>query len=351
MVDIQSLLRTNIKNLKPYSSARDEFKGAAEIFIDANENPFDHPYSRYPDPLQWKLKEKIAQFKKVDPQNIFLGNGSDEPIDLVIRAFCNPGVDDIIAPNPSYGMYQVSADINDVKLIQVPLRTDFTMDFDLMLSTAGPQTKVAFLCSPNNPSGNVLPLSEMKNFIASFQGLVVIDEAYIDFQQESMKSFINDYNNLIVMQTFSKAWGSASIRMGMAFVNTEIIGIFNKIKAPYNISNPAQEQAMKMLDQMEAVQKQTQQIISERKRMALELTRFKGVLEIYPSEANFLLVKVDDANKLYHFLTSQGIIVRNRHGQLHCDNCLRITVGTPTENDILFIKLNEYYHEKDFVFG
>ncbi len=191
MVDIQSLLRTNIKNLKPYSSARDEFKGAAEIFIDANENPFDHPYSRYPDPLQWKLKEKIAQFKQVDPQNIFLGNGSDEPIDLVIRAFCNPGVDEIISPNPSYGMYKVSADINDVKLIQVPLRTDFTMDFDLMLATAGPQTKVAFLCSPNNPSGNVLPVEEMKNFIRKFNGLVVIDEAYIDFSARfQMKKFI-----------------------------------------------------------------------------------------------------------------------------------------------------------------
>lgn len=352
MVNIQSLLRENIKDLRPYRSARDEFKGEAEIYIDANENPFDHPYSRYPDPLQWKLKEKIALFKKVDPQNIFLGNGSDEPIDIVIRAFCNPGVDDIIAPNPSYGMYQVSADINDVKLIQVPLRADFTMDFDLMLSTAGPQTKVAFLCSPNNPSGNVLPVEEMKNFIRKFNGLVVIDEAYIDFcEQDSMKNYIEEFPNLVVIQTFSKAWGSASIRIGMAFANTEIISIFNKIKAPYDISNPAQEEAMKMLDQMDILQKEIKMIIAERKRMALELTRFKGVLEIYPSEANFLLVKVDDANKLYHFLTSQGIIVRNRHGQLHCDNCLRITIGTPTENDILFIKLNEYYHEKDFVFG
>lgn len=351
-MDIQQLLRENIKRLKPYSSARDEFSGQADIYIDANENPYNAAYNRYPDPLQKVVKKKISQIKGVPFDNIFLGNGSDEPIDLIIRAFCNPGIDNVIAPNPSYGMYKVSADINDVRLIQVPLTPEFHLNFDDIRAAADAYTKVVFLCSPNNPSGNCIPIEDIKNFVATFQGIVVVDEAYIDFcDQPSMKEYVNIYPNLVILQTLSKAWGAASVRMGMAFASAEIIQILNKIKPPYNISKPAQEAALEILEHEDQVRQQAATVISERKRMALELTRYKGVKEIFPSEANFLLVRVDDANKLYHWLTSQGIIVRNRHGQLHCENCLRLTVGTPTENDILFIKLNEYYHEKDFVFG
>lgn len=351
-MDIQQLLRENIKKLKPYSSARDEFKGEADVYIDANENPNNGPYNRYPDPLQWALKTEISKIKGIAVENIFLGNGSDEPIDLVIRAFCNPGKDAIIAPNPSYGMYKVSADINDVTVIQVPTNEDFSLDFNAFRKAVTDDTKVAFLCTPNNPSGNCLPIEEMKSFIASFKGIVVIDEAYIDFcDQVSMKEYIHLFPNLVVMQTLSKAWGAASVRLGMAFGSTEIIQIFNKIKAPYNISKPAQEAAKEILRHQSEIEQQAKSIISERGRMELELTRFRGIKEIFPSQANFLLVRVNDANKLYNFLCSNGIIVRNRHGQMHCDNCLRITVGTPSENDILFIKLNEYYHEKDFVFG
>ncbi|MCB0645102.1 MAG: histidinol-phosphate transaminase [Saprospiraceae bacterium] len=351
-MDIQQLLRENIRRLKPYSSARDEFSGQADIYIDANENPYNAAYNRYPDPLQKVVKKKISQIKGVPFNNIFLGNGSDEPIDLIIRAFCNPGIDNVIAPNPSYGMYKVSADINDVQLIQVPLTPEFHLNFDDIRAAADAHTKVIFLCSPNNPSGNCIPIEDIKNFVSTFQGIVVVDEAYIDFcDQPSMKEYVNIYPNLVILQTLSKAWGAASVRMGMAFASAEIIQILNKIKPPYNISKPAQEAALEILEHEDQVRQQAATVISERKRMALELTRYKGVKEIFPSEANFLLVRVDDANKLYHWLTSQGIIVRNRHGQLHCDNCLRLTVGTPTENDILFIKLNEYYHEKDFVFG
>lgn len=351
-MDIQQLLRENIKRLKPYSSARDEFSGQADIYIDANENPYNAAYNRYPDPLQKVVKKKISQIKGVPFDNIFLGNGSDEPIDLIIRAFCNPGIDNVIAPNPSYGMYKVSADINDVRLVQVPLTPEFHLNFDDIRAAADVHTKVVFLCSPNNPSGNCIPIEDIKDFVATFQGIVVVDEAYIDFcDQPSMKEYVNIYPNLVILQTLSKAWGAASVRLGIAFASAEIIQILNKIKPPYNISKPAQEAALEILEHEDQVRQQAATVISERKRMALELTRYKGVKEIFPSEANFLLVRVDDANKLYHWLTSQGIIVRNRHGQLHCDNCLRLTVGTPTENDILFIKLNEYYHEKDFVFG
>lgn len=351
-MDIQSLLRDNIRRLKPYSSARDEFKGEADVYIDANENPNNKLYNRYPDPMQWELKKKISQIKDVPAEQIFLGNGSDEPIDLLIRAFCYPGKDAILTHNPSYGMYRVSADIHDVGVIQVPMDKNFHLDFGAFAAAATPHTKIAFLCSPNNPSGNCLPIEEMKNFVAGFNGIVVIDEAYIDFcEQESMKKYIDLYPNLVVMQTLSKAWGAAAVRLGMAFAQKEIIDILNKIKAPYNISKPAQLAAMDILNEMEVVKQEAQSVISERKRMELELSRFQGISEIFPSDANFLLVRVDDANKLYHFLAENGIIVRNRHGQHNCDNCLRITVGTPTENDILYIKLNEYYHEKDFVLG
>jgi len=351
-MDISSLLRDNIKKLKPYSSARDEFKGEAEVYLDANENPYDLPFSRYPDPLQWKVKDKISKWKGVKPEEIFLGNGSDEVIDLLIRAFCNPKVDNILTMDPSYGMYTVSANINDVEIKKVGLDENFQLNFKAFLAAANQNTKIAFLCSPNNPSGNVLPIEEMVAFVSNFPGIVVVDEAYIDFaEQASLVSSINKYENLLVMQTFSKAMGGASLRLGMGFANATLIAILNKIKPPYNISQPTQNEALLLLDELEEMQEMTNSIIAERRRMALELTRYKEIQEIYPSDANFILVKVDDADKLYHFLTTQGIIVRNRNGQYQCDNCLRITVGTATENEILYHKLNEYYNAKDLVFG
>jgi histidinol-phosphate aminotransferase len=349
-IDIQNLVRENVKKLKPYSSARDEFKGSADVFIDANENPYDNGYNRYPDPRQIKLKEKISHWRNVPLENIFVGNGSDEVIDLVIRAFCNPGVDNVVGFNPSYGMYDVSAGINDVELIKIDLKPDFTLDFEALKRAITSHTKVVFLCSPNNPSGNELPYSEVINFIEGVNAIVVIDEAYIDFaDHKSMITKINDYPNLIVMQTLSKAMGSAALRIGMGFAQQPLINILNKIKPPYNISSAAQAEAIKIFENIDQLTAQTQKIKSERERLKMELTRYKQVSEIFPSAANFILIRVDDANKLYNFLTSEGIIVRNRHGQKHCDNCLRITVGTPDENDLLIYKLDEYYYAENIV--
>ena len=349
-IDIQNLVRDNVKNLKPYSSARDEFKGSAEVFIDANENPFDHPYSRYPDPRQVKLKQQMSLWRNVPLENIFLGNGSDEIIDLVIRAFCNPGVDNVVGFNPSYGMYDVSAGINDVQLIKVDLKPDFTLDFDTLKNAITPFTKVVFLCSPNNPSGNELPYEEVIKFINEVNAIVVVDEAYIDFaNQNSLIEKIYDLPNLIVMQTLSKAMGSAALRIGMGFGQEQLLDILNKIKPPYNISTAAQNEALKIFEDLDQFNYETTKIKSERQRLMMEFTRYKQVSDIFPSAANFILIRVDDANKLYNFLTSQGIIVRNRHGQKYCDNCLRITVGTPDENDLLIYKLDEYYHAKNIV--
>ena len=350
-MDIRSLLRPNIRSLKPYSSARDEFTGKASVYIDANENPYRLEFSRYPDPHQFVVKEKLAKIKGIDAKNIFLGNGSDEIIDLLIRAFCQPGMDSIITMDPSYGMYKVSADINDVEVIKVELNSDFTFDFDHFMGQSEASTKIAFLCSPNNPSGNIIPFKTMEKVVKTFKGIVVVDEAYIDFTtNKSMINLVDEYSNLVVLQTLSKAYGGASMRLGMGFANEEMISILNAIKPPYNISQPNQNEAIKRLNQYDDIQKYISLIVKERNKMELVLTSYKGIEKIHPSEANFLLVEVDDANKLYKFLMENGIIVRNRNGQTHCKNCIRITVGTPEENEILYQKLNIYYHAEDLVY-
>lgn len=342
-IDINNLLRPNIRQLKPYSSARNEFKGEASVFLDANENPFNPPYNRYPDPLQWQVKEEIARIKGVVPENILLGVGSDEPVDLLFRAFCRPGIDNVVAIDPTYGMYKVCADINDVEYRAVILDDDFDFSPDALLGNCDEKTKLIFLCSPNNPTGNALPAEKMINVLERFQGIVVVDEAYIDFSsQPSFLQRLNAYPNLVVLQTFSKAWGSAGIRLGMAFASSEIIEIFNKIKYPYNINKLTQEHALKLLPQYEKVQQWVKELIGERNILAAKLSAFPFVNKVYPSDANFLLVKTDDAQRLYDYLVTKGIIVRNRNNITLCLGCVRITVGTPEENRTLIGALNEY---------
>ena len=335
-------MRKNVLTMKPYSSARDEFKGEADIFLDANENPYPSPYNRYPDPLQWKVKEKLAPIKKVRPEQIFLGNGSDEAIDLVIRAFCEPGTDSILITDPTYGMYAVCADVNAVNVQRVTLTTDFDLDLDKIWKTIDSTTKVIFLCSPNNPTGNLLNNDKIKEVMQKFRGLVVIDEAYIDFT--SSKSFaeeLDEYPNLIVLQTFSKAWGLAGLRLGMAFASRDIINILNKIKYPYNVNIQTQDLALKTL----AFQRQKEQwvieIIEQRKRMETELSMLPITKKVYHSDSNFLLVQVKEAVKTYQFLMNRGIIVRDRSNVTLCNDCLRITIGTPAENVRLLKALKE----------
>jgi histidinol-phosphate aminotransferase len=340
--DINKLVRKNVLTMKPYSSARDEFKGEADIFLDANENPYPSPYNRYPDPLQWKVKEKLAPIKKVRPEQIFLGNGSDEAIDLVIRAFCEPGVDSILITDPTYGMYAVCADVNAVNVQRLTLTTDFDLDLDKIWKTIDPTTKVIFLCSPNNPTGNLLNSDKIKEVMQKFRGLVVIDEAYIDFTlSKSFAEELDEYPNLIVLQTFSKAWGLAGLRLGMAFASRDIINILNKIKYPYNVNIQTQDLALKTL----AFQRQKEQwvieIIEQRKRMETELSMLPITKKVYHSDSNFLLVQVNEAVKTYQFLMNRGIIVRDRSNVTLCNDCLRITIGTPAENVRLLKALKE----------
>lgn len=332
-MEIKELVRPNIRALKPYSSARSEFTGNASVFLDANENPFDNGYNRYPDPLQRDLKEQIALIKRIDPEYIFLGNGSDEAIDLVYRIFCIPGQDNVVAPEPTYGMYQVCAEINDIEYRHVPLSDDFSLDTNLLLAATDANTKVVFLCSPNNPTGNLLDKNEIMRVLDQFKGIVVVDEAYIDFaDQPSFLSQLSHYPRLIVLQTFSKAWAQASIRLGIAFAQPEIIGYFNKVKYPYNINLLTQSHALDMLLNEKKVKEQVQLLIQERESLAATLKVLPYVLTVYPSQANFLLVRVKDANKIYYKLTEAGVIVRNRNNITLCNGCLRITIGTEAEN-------------------
>ncbi len=347
--DLNSLIRENIRQLKPYSSARSEFSGEASIFLDANENSYGSPlakwYNRYPDPMQWELKKKISAIKKVPPESILLGNGSDECIDLLIRAFCDPKKDNLIICPPTYGMYEVYAHINDVAIREVPLNTSFQLDLEGIENAITPDTKLIFLCSPNNPSGNSLHREDMEIVLNNFSGIVVVDEAYINFsRQRSLLAELLDYPNLVVMQTFSKAWGLAALRLGMNFSSTELIEILNKIKPPYNIGSAAQELALQALDQLETVNEMTREIVKERGSLARELEGVPFVEEVYPSDANFLLVKMAHANSVYHYLKQQGIIVRNRSQVLLCSDCLRITVGTSEQNKQLLKVLNAYNH-------
>ena len=341
-MNLDQLLRNNIKTLKPYSSARDEFKGEAEVFLDANENPFNAPYNRYPDPLQWAVKEKIAAIKNIASEKIFLGNGSDEPIDIVFRAFCEPGVDNVVSIHPTYGMYQVAADINNVEVRKVKLNDDFGFRAQNLLDAANIYTKAIFICSPNNPTGNLLDQSEIIQLITGFDGLVVVDEAYIDFSPESsLLPELDKYENLIVLQTFSKAWGMAGIRLGMAFAQPEIIRIFNKIKYPYNINILTQKKAMELLDHAEEKEEWVKTIVEERDKMVRKLFKLSFVQVVYPSDANFILVKMHDARGIYEYLTDLKIIVRDRSKIALCDDCLRITIGSPKENKKLRKALKE----------
>ncbi len=341
-MDLQKLVRKNIWNLKSYSSARDEFKGEASVYLDANENPYNNEVNRYPDPMQWEIKEKISQIKGVKKEKIMLGNGSDEPIDLVFRIFCEPGIDNIVALDPTYGMYQVSADINNVEYRKVLLDNNFDFNSDSLLQNTDKNTKAIFLCSPNNPTGNSLNRDEMVKTIENFKGIVVVDEAYIDFS--SQPSFLKDldkYPNLIVLQTFSKAWAGAGIRLGMAFASEEIIRLFNKVKYPYNVNKLTQNYALNLLNNYHEIKEKVTTILEERTKLQQSLSTLSCVESVYPTDANFLLVKVNDADKMYHSLVDKGIIVRNRNKISLCMNCLRITVGTPEENEELISKLKK----------
>jgi len=347
MFDINTLLRNNIKVLTPYSSARDEFKGAAEIFLDANENSFGSPaavtFNRYPDPLQRSLKEKISAVKGVPAHNIFLGNGSDEPIDLLYRAFCNPGKDNVIITPPTYGMYEVSANINDVFVKRAPLLPNFQLDIDLIESLISPQTKLIWICSPNNPTGNSMQREDVELLLNNFNGIVIVDEAYINYSRsKSMIAELVEYPNLVVLQTLSKAWGLAGLRIGMAFASEDIIQILNRIKPPYNISEVAQREALNSLDHIEQVNDWIRTTVKEREALSVHLKQLSFVQHVYPSDANFLLVKFNDPREIYHYLVGNGIIVRDRSNVLLCEGCLRITVGTPDENRKLLKVLSEY---------
>lgn len=344
MKTLQELTRPNIWKLKPYSSARDEYKGVeASVFLDANENPYNGPHNRYPDPMQWEVKNTLARIKKVDPRQIFLGNGSDEAIDLVFRAFCQPGQDNVVAIDPTYGMYQVCADINDVEYRKVQLNENFQFTANKLLATTDMHTKLIFLCTPNNPTGNDLSRQEIEKVLNSFDGLVVVDEAYNDFSEApSLLADLDRYPNLIVLQTFSKAWGCAAIRLGMAFASTDIISIFSKIKYPYNVNQLTQKQALEMLHRHYEIDRWVKILKEERGYLESEFARLPCTVHIFPSDANFFLVRVTDAMKIYNYLVGEGIIVRNRHTVSLCGNCLRVTVGTRVENDKLLDALRHY---------
>ncbi len=343
MFDIQMLLRKNIRDMEPYSSARDEFQGTASVYLDANESPFNNGLNRYPDPLQLKLKSKISRLKNVFPEQIFLGNGSDEAIDLLLKAFCEPGFDSVVAMKPTYGMYKVCAEVNDINYIEVSLDKDFNLHLDDLLKAINRKTKLIFLCSPNNPTGSSLLESDILHLLDRFDGIVVLDEAYIDFsERSSLLSKLNDYPNLVILQTFSKAWGLAGIRLGMAFGSQEVIRVLNKIKYPYNINILTQEKAIENIGSLDQLNQHIIAIKEERQKMVLKLKELSFVKHVYPSDANFLLVKVDEAESLYQYLLKDEIIVRDRSKVALCEGCLRITIGTEKENAILMKALKQF---------
>lgn len=347
MFDINTILRENIKNLKPYSSARDEFQGEASVYLDANENAFGSPleqnYNRYPDPLQYAVKKRLSEIKGVPPRNIFLGNGSDEAIDILFRSFCNPGADNVILVPPTYGMYEVSANINDVETRKVNLTDEYQLNLDGIAEAIDKNTKLIFICSPNNPTGNSINRKDIETLLTNFKGLVVVDEAYINFSRQ--KTFIQElteYANLVVLQTLSKAWGLAALRVGMAVASEEIIEVMNKVKPPYNINEASQQLALQALQNVEQVNQWIKDTLTERDQLVLNLKAFDFVLDIYPSDANFILVKTTDAKGIYNYLVSHGIIVRDRSKVELCEGALRFTIGTPEENKTLLNTLKEY---------
>ncbi len=343
MRTLKELTRPNVWALKPYSSARDEYSGVeASVFLDANENPYNAPNNRYPDPLQRELKALIAPLKGVKVENIFLGNGSDEAIDLVFRAFCRPGVDNVVAIDPTYGMYQVCAEVNDVEYRKMLLDVYYQFKASSLLSAIDENTKAIFVCSPNNPTGNSLCRKEIESLLNKFDGLVIVDEAYIDFSSsESLLKDLDKYPNLIVLQTFSKAWGCAAIRLGMAFASPEIIGIFNKIKYPYNVNRLTQEEAIRVLQHPETIKGWVNTLLEERARVMEEFVKLPCCVRVFPTDANFFLAKVYEATQIYNYLVSEGIIVRNRTNVALCNDCLRITIGTKEENDALLDALRK----------
>ena len=345
--DLNKLVRENIKALKPYSSARSEFSGTARVFLDANENSYGSPltkwYNRYPDPLQWEVKKKIGTIKNIPAEQMLLGNGSDECIDLLIRAFCNPKEDNILICPPTYGMYEVYAHINDVAIKEVPLLPDFQLNLEGVEEAIDERTKLIFLCSPNNPTGNSLERDDIEIVLNNFEGIVVVDEAYINYSRHrSFLAELKDYPNLVVMQTFSKAWGLAALRLGITFASEDIIHILNKIKPPYNINQSTQELVLKALDNLDDVNEMIKETVREREVLVKELAQLPFVQKIFPSDANFILVRVEDANGTYNYLKHLGIIVRNRNSVILCEGCIRITVGTEKENKELIDVLKRY---------
>lgn len=337
MKTLQELTRANVWRMEPYSSARDDYKGStASVFLDANENPYNTPFNRYPDPRQGELKVEIAKVKKVESAQIFLGNGSDEAIDLLFRAFCEPRIDNVVAINPTYGMYQVCAEMNDVEYRKVNLTDDFQLPVEALLAATDEHTKLLFVCSPNNPTGNDFCLDDMELLVRRFEGLVVIDEAYIDFaDRPSLLMRLQKFPNLVVLQTFSKAWGCAAIRLGMAFASPEIVGIMSKIKYPYNVNLLTQREALNMLHRPYEVERWVKSLKEERTLLIADLKKLAIVEKVFPTDANFVLVRVTDAVAIYNYLVGCGIIVRNRHSVTLCGSCLRITVGTRIENERL----------------
>ncbi len=341
--ELNQIVRKNILELKPYSSARNEYSGKEAVFMDANENPYNSPYNRYPDPNQVLLKQKIAELFNIGVSKLFLGNGSDEAIDLIFRSFCEPAIDRVVSIEPSYGMYKVCADIQNVEMDFALLNEDFSLNIENISSKIKEKTKVIFLCSPNNPTSNLLEEDKIIEILKNFKGLVVVDEAYIDFaESEGMLRYLDEFPNLIVLRTFSKAWGLAGIRIGMAFASDEIINILTKIKYPYNLNVLSQEFALKAISDLSKKNRWVLEIRSERDRLRKELDQFIFIIQIYPSDANFLLVKTINPKELYTYLTNEKIIVRDRSDVSLCEACLRITIGTKEENNLLLEKLKNY---------
>lgn len=345
--DLQNLVRKNIQQLKPYSSARHEFTGKASVFLDANENAYGSPlpekFNRYPDPLQWQLKFQLARIKGVPAENIFVGNGSDEVIDLAYRIFCDPAKDNVIVCPPTYGMYEVSGDINDVAIKKVNLINGFQLDVKEILATVDANTKLVFICSPNNPTGNNMRREDVEIILNNFSGIVIIDEAYINYSKQ--KTFIQElteYPNLVVMQTLSKAWGLAALRLGLCYASMDIIDLFNKVKPPYNINDASQQLALQALQNTDLVNEWITASVLEKEWLIKEMGNFTFVETVYPSDANFFLMKVKNAAELYNYLSDHEVVVRNRSKDPGCENCLRITIGTPEENKQLLNLLKSY---------
>lgn len=345
--DLQKLVRKNIQQLKPYSSARHEFTGKASVFLDANENAYGSPlpekFNRYPDPLQWQLKFQLARIKGVPAENIFVGNGSDEVIDLAYRIFCDPAKDNVIVCPPTYGMYEVSGDINDIAIKKVNLINGFQLDVEGILAAVDANTKLVFICSPNNPTGNNMRREDVEIILNNFSGIVIIDEAYINYsRQKTFVQELTEYPNLVVMQTLSKAWGLAALRLGLCYASMDIIDLFNKVKPPYNINDASQQLALEALQNTELVNEWITAAVLEKERLIKEMDNFTFVETVYPSDANFFLMKVKNAADLYSYLSDHEVVVRNRSKDPGCENCLRITIGTPEENEQLINLLKSY---------